>query len=203
MSSHRSAPIPGQQVHSNKNNAQLLEHPRLEKCSSKVFTATITTWCCRLSQSIDCLFVRLPSADVRDIDGKRRDGVVASILASAKSIANKRKVRIETQMINQDPPATCDDRIQAATAAAAKELNLSTKKMVSRAYHDSLFMARIAPTGMIFIPCKGGYSHRPDEFSSEKDIGNGVGVLALTMAQLSEGTWGDAADAGDVGRDEL
>jgi len=133
---------------------------------------------------------------VRDIDGERRDNVVAAILDSADTIAKKRKVRMETQMINQDPPASCDDRIQAAIAESAKELGLSTKKMVSRAYHDSLFMARIAPTGMIFIPCKGGYSHRPDEFSSEKDIGNGVGVLALTMAQLSEGTWGD-------GRDEL
>lgn len=146
--------------------------------------------------------VLLPAADVRDIDGTRRDGVVSSILSSAQAIARKRKVRVETQMINQDPPATCDDRIQAAVAAAAKELGLSTKKMVSRAYHDSLFMARIAPTGMVFIPCKGGFSHRPDEFSSERDIGNGVGVLALTMAQLSEGTWGDASPESS-GRDEL
>jgi ureidoglycolate amidohydrolase len=142
----------------------------------------------------------LSATDVRDIDGSRRDGVVSSILTSAQSISKKRKVRLETQMINQDPPATCDDRIQAAIAASTKELGLSTKKMVSRAYHDSLFMARIAPTGMIFIPCKGGFSHRPDEFSHEKDIGNGVGVLALTMAQLSEGSWGE----GDAsGRDEL
>ncbi len=49
---------------------------------------------------------------------------------------------------------------------------------------------RIAPTAMIFIPCRNGWSHRPDEFSSAKDIGNGVTVLALTMAELSGGTWG-------------
>jgi ureidoglycolate amidohydrolase len=122
---------------------------------------------------------------------------VQSILDSAQSIAQKRKVKLETQMINQDPPATCDDRIQAAVAASAKALGLSTKHMVSRAYHDALFMARIAPTGMIFIPCKGGFSHRPDEFASERDIGNGVGVLALTMAQLSEGTWVDGTAAAD------
>lgn len=42
---------------------------------------------------------------------------------------------------------------------------------------------------MIFIPCRGGVSHRPDEFSSPKDIAQGVHVLALTMAQLSKGTW--------------
>jgi ureidoglycolate amidohydrolase len=124
--------------------------------------------------------------------------VVAAILDSAAAIAAKRQVRLTTQLINQDPPASCDDRIQAAVAGAAKALGLSTKHMVSRAYHDSLFMARIAPTGMIFIPCAGGYSHRPDEFASERDIGNGVAVLALTMAELSGGSWG-----GDSSKQEL
>jgi ureidoglycolate amidohydrolase len=52
---------------------------------------------------------------------------------------------------------------------------------------------------MIFIPCKNGWSHRPDEFATEKDIGNGVAVLALTMAELSEGSWPGAA----AGKEEL
>lgn len=42
---------------------------------------------------------------------------------------------------------------------------------------------------MIFIPCRNGWSHRPDEFSSREAIANGVAVLALSMAQLSEGSW--------------
>jgi acetylornithine deacetylase/succinyl-diaminopimelate desuccinylase-like protein len=57
--------------------------------------------------------------------------------------------------------------------------------MVSRAYHDSLFMARIAPVGMVFIPCRGGVSHRPDEYSAPHEIENGVKVLACTLATLS------------------
>ncbi len=99
---------------------------------------------------------------------------------------------------SQDPPATCSDEIQAAILEAASALRLSTKSMVSRAYHDSLFMARIAPTGMIFVPCRNGWSHRPDEFASEEDIGNGIKVLALTMAKLSGGSWGTTP-----ARDEL
>lgn len=148
---------------------------------------------------------------MRDIDGTRRDGVVAAILASAADIAARRSVRLSTQLINQDPPATCDRRVQEAANAAAVSLGLSTKSMVSRAYHDSLFMARVAPTGMIFIPCANGWSHRPDEFASERDIQNGVTVLALTMAELAGGQWPDssgagAADgssAGSSSRDEL
>jgi N-carbamoyl-L-amino-acid hydrolase len=57
--------------------------------------------------------------------------------------------------------------------------------MISRAYHDSLFMARIAPVAMVFIPCRGGVSHRPDEFASNEDIENGVAVLAGALAELA------------------
>ena len=56
---------------------------------------------------------------------------------------------------------------------------------MSRAYHDSLFMARVAPTAMIFIPCREGVSHRPDEFASEDAIARGTEVLALTLAALA------------------
>jgi ureidoglycolate amidohydrolase len=68
---------------------------------------------------------------------------------------------------------------------AAKDAGKTTKEMVSRAYHDSLFMARIAPVAMLFIPCRGGVSHRPDEYASPQWIGSGVQVLARTLATLS------------------
>jgi acetylornithine deacetylase/succinyl-diaminopimelate desuccinylase-like protein len=57
--------------------------------------------------------------------------------------------------------------------------------MISRAYHDSLFMAQVCPTTMIFIPCRGGISHRPDEYSSPEQIGKGVSVLANTLRKLA------------------
>ena len=74
--------------------------------------------------------------------------------------------------------------IEAATEAA-KELGATHKSLVSRAYHDSLFMSQLAPTGMIFIPCRNGWSHRPDEFASANDIEIGVKALALTLATLA------------------
>jgi N-carbamoyl-L-amino-acid hydrolase len=57
--------------------------------------------------------------------------------------------------------------------------------MVSRAYHDTSFMARVAPVAMIFIPCRNGVSHRPDEYATPESIALGTRVLALTLAQLS------------------
>lgn len=81
----------------------------------------------------------------------------------------------------------CAVYAQVITAAteAAKELGASHKALVSRAYHDSLFMSQIAPAGMIFIPCRNGWSHRPDEFASAADIETGVKALALTLARLA------------------
>jgi ureidoglycolate amidohydrolase len=57
--------------------------------------------------------------------------------------------------------------------------------MVSRAYHDSLFMSRITATAMLFIPCHKGYSHRPDEYASPEDVARGTLVLAESLAALS------------------
>lgn len=123
--------------------------------------------------------------DLRDIDGENRDRVLASILAAAEKIAAERGVTVEHTVLNADPPAACDDRIVAVASQAAEKLNLNAHRMISRAYHDSLFMARVAPMGMIFIPCRGGVSHRPDEFSTPEQIAAGVQTLALTLAELA------------------
>lgn len=124
--------------------------------------------------------------DIRDIDEKRRDKVIEGIKISAEEISQKRKVVLTNfDIVNQDPPAQSGEDIVHAAKQAAELLGLEYKLMVSRAYHDSLFMARVSPMGMIFIPCYKGYSHRPDEFASVADMTKGVQVLALTLAHLS------------------
>ncbi|OVA05311.1 Peptidase M20 [Macleaya cordata] len=92
--------------------------------------------------------------DTRDIDETRRNNVIEKIHQSAMTIAKNRKVKLsEFKIVNQDPPALSDEPIIKAMEAASQELNLTHKLMISRAYHDSLFMARVSPMGMIFIPC--------------------------------------------------
>jgi N-carbamoyl-L-amino-acid hydrolase len=125
------------------------------------------------------------SLDVRDIDIARRDDVLAEITAVCERVAKARGVTIMTEPINADSPAACDSRLLEAITEACAAEGLTSQRMVSRAYHDSTFMARIAPIAMIFIPCRNGVSHRPDEYSSPKDIGRGVAVLARTLATLS------------------
>jgi ureidoglycolate amidohydrolase len=123
--------------------------------------------------------------DIRDTDLARRDGVMRAIEAARDAIAAKRQVRIEQELVNADAPALCAPEIVETLSQACAKHNLVSMKMVSRAYHDSLFMSRIAPVAMLFIPCRNGYSHRPDEFASPEDIGRGVLVLAEALASLA------------------
>lgn len=128
--------------------------------------------------------VRL-SLDVRDTDLARRDSLMKAAEEAARHIANARLVAIHTELLNADAPADCASEVVEALAKACETHRVQFARMISRAYHDSLFMSRIAPTAMLFIPCFKGYSHRPDEYASIEDISRGTLVLAETLASLS------------------
>ncbi len=123
--------------------------------------------------------------DIRDTHLARRDGVMQIIERASQTTAAKRDVSIQSELLNADAPADCDPEVRAALADSCRKHGFQFLEMVSRAYHDSLFISRIAPTGMLFIPCRNGYSHRPDEYAAPEDITRGVLVLAEALAKLS------------------
>lgn len=123
--------------------------------------------------------------DVRDIDGPRRDAVLAKIRSAAEEIAARRRVAMRRELLNADPPAQCDAAVIGALEQACGTHGVSYQKMISRAYHDSLFMSQVVATAMLFIPCRGGVSHRPDEYSSPVAIARGALVLAEALARLA------------------
>jgi ureidoglycolate amidohydrolase len=123
--------------------------------------------------------------DLRDIEEARRDAVLLKIEEAFEEIALRRGVEAKLAQVNVDPPARCDSLVVDALVQACQTHGLPFERMISRAYHDSLFMSRIAPTAMLFIPCRGGVSHRPDEYASPEAIAQGTLVLAETLAQLA------------------
>jgi len=125
--------------------------------------------------------------DIRDVDPAPRDRVVAEVRAAIARVASARGLIARVETLNLDPPARSAPAVVAAIESACRDLALPCLPMVSRAYHDALFMARLAPTAMIFIPSLGGHSHRPEEYSSPDQIARGVAVLARTLARLASG----------------
>ena len=125
------------------------------------------------------------SVDIRDTDLHRRDSLISAVDASCHAIAAKRGVAIRQELVNADAPGDCAAKIAETLSESCRKHGLGFLTMVSRAYHDSLFMSRIGPVGMLFIPCRNGYSHRPDEYASPEDIARGTLVLAETLASLT------------------
>ncbi len=123
--------------------------------------------------------------DLHDTQVRTCDATLRRVKKLATQICRRRGVRLKLSVLNADAPAICDAGLVKVVAGVRQELRLPAKGMISRAYHDSLFMAQVCPTTMIFIPCRGGVSHRPDEYSSPQQNKQGVRVLAHTLARLA------------------
>lgn len=123
--------------------------------------------------------------DIRDTNLESRDAMVKHVQEAAGQICTARAIECTCELLNADPPITCGGSVITATVRATEKLHLNHHKLVSRAYHDALFMGQICPTGMIFVPSQHGYSHRPEEYTSPKEIANGVKVLAHTLVSLT------------------
>jgi ureidoglycolate amidohydrolase len=127
----------------------------------------------------------LMEVDLRDTDLAARDRALERIRREAAQICQRRKLTLAYESINADPPAVASPELVASTLRHAQASGFSTRTMVSRAYHDSLFMAALCPITMIFIPCRAGVSHRPDEYSSPDQIAAGIEVLAKALRDWS------------------
>lgn len=123
--------------------------------------------------------------DIRDTNVARREEILAALRTDIREIEARRGVRIAEERINADQPAVSSEHIVATLEGACRAEGASYRKMVSRAYHDSSFMACVAPVAMLFIPCRNGVSHRPDEYATPQSIALGTRVLVRTLAALA------------------
>ena len=123
--------------------------------------------------------------DVRDTDGVRRDAVLHAIDQACDEVIRRRGIKLRKEVINADPPAQSSRGALNALNQSCERCGISPFPLPSRAYHDSLFMSRITEMAMLFVRCRAGISHRPDEYASPEDIAAGTKVLAYALAQLS------------------
>ena len=127
------------------------------------------------------------SLEIRDLSSEVIEKVYQAIKNKGEEIAKAANVQIEFRALDTTAdPAIMTKSIQNEIKASAKKLGLSSKKLPSGAGHDAQDMALIAPTGMIFVPSKGGISHSPKEFTSAEDMANGANVLLHTILALDK-----------------
>jgi N-carbamoyl-L-amino-acid hydrolase len=97
-----------------------------------------------------------------------------------------RKLRHRVSLLSHTSPTPCSDSIQAAIENASAAAGLVSTRLPSAAGHDGVYVARLAPMGMIFVPCRDGRSHAPEEWAEPGDCANGARVLAETLLRLDQ-----------------
>lgn len=123
------------------------------------------------------------SMDLRAPTPAQLDELDASVKRAVEEISTRRGVAAELTTRQRVEPGPMDERVISAVERAAQGLGCT--RMPSGAIHDALHMANFCPSGMIFVPSRGGKSHCPEEDSGLDEMVRGCEVLARTLAELS------------------
>ncbi|MCQ4158951.1 M20 family metallo-hydrolase [Roseomonas sp. GC11] len=83
-------------------------------------------------------------------------------------------------------PVTFQPEVPEAVERAALAQGLKALRLPSGAFHDAQFLVPLCPTGMIFVPCRGGVSHHPSEYSTPEQLAKGTRVLAAALVELAK-----------------
>jgi N-carbamoyl-L-amino-acid hydrolase len=140
------------------------------------------------------------SIDLRNVNDALLNTMHEEIIAFIDATRRDSGLAIDLERVSYYPPCPfhleCVDAVRAATAA----LGYPAMDVVSGAGHDAIYVARLAPAGMIFVPCKDGISHNEIEDARPDHLEAGCNVLLHAMlARAGTGT-GTGADAGVNGR---
>ena len=123
--------------------------------------------------------------DIRSISKVARDSVVFLIKELIDVIAEKRGLSYTIEPISKDHPVSMHPLMVKEIERAVTSLQLEYMIMPSGAGHDAMHWAEVAPTGMIFIPCRDGISHNSAEFAAMDDIVAGAEVLENVIKNIS------------------
>ncbi len=127
--------------------------------------------------------------DIRAEDHSLANSFIAELDRETTAIAAACRVeRSRYVLLSNTTPAICDAHLRGLLAQAADGLGLSAIPLASGAGHDAAFVSRIAPSAMLFIPCRGGKSHAPEEWAEPNAIAAGAAVLLETVRRIDETT---------------
>jgi N-carbamoyl-L-amino-acid hydrolase len=123
--------------------------------------------------------------DIRGVDHDSIIETIQDLKDAVSTIADGQETPVAIEVVTADKPVPMNADIIKIIETACRQNNIPYRLMNSGAGHDAMNMAAITATGMIFIPCRGGISHNPDETAAPDDIMKGIDVLAATLEQLA------------------
>jgi hydantoinase/carbamoylase family amidase len=122
--------------------------------------------------------------DFRGIDPAAIAETLGRFETGTAEIAAQRSVAIEWTSLMRDAPLTVAPEMVAAVEAAARALGVPHRRLTSGASHDANHMARLCPIGLLFIPCRDGRSHCPEEWAEATHLATAARVLLEVLLRL-------------------
>jgi allantoate deiminase len=128
--------------------------------------------------------VRL-SLDVRHAKDSIRKRTVARLKKKAGEIARKRHIKLSVEVVHQSAAVVCDRALSGLLTKAAAQHEKRVPSLPSGAGHDAAAVAAITPVAMLFVRCKGGISHHPDESVRIEDVRTAISVMGDFIKRLA------------------
>ncbi len=126
------------------------------------------------------------SVDLRVPDNRNLLEMEAALQKRCAEIAAEHQVTLQLERLWLTPPLHFADSCIACLTATAGELKLKALPMISGAGHDACQLHRVAPTGMLFVPCEKGISHNEAEYARPEDLTRGANLLLHSLLALAE-----------------
>jgi N-carbamoyl-L-amino-acid hydrolase len=123
------------------------------------------------------------SIDLRNVNDQLLNTMHEEMLAFVSKTRQDSGLGIEIERVSYYPPCPFHPDCVNAVRAATEKLGYSTMDVVSGAGHDAIYAARVAPAGMIFVPCKDGISHNEIEDAQPDHLEAGCNVLLHAMLE--------------------
>jgi N-carbamoyl-L-amino-acid hydrolase len=123
--------------------------------------------------------------DVRHEHAERAVAMEAELREALTGIAQRRGVRIDVDPYAKFGPITFDPGLGALLRRKAEARQLSTRDMIAAAGHDSVLIAPLCPSAMLFVPSVGGITHNPKEYSTKEQVARGTQVLLDAVLELA------------------
>jgi allantoate deiminase len=124
--------------------------------------------------------------DLRHENDEQRDAAYKKIEALISSVSLSRNLSGSVVTVQHSPAVPMDKQLSSHLESAISDAGFPLEKLVSGAGHDAMVMARLAPSCMLFVRCREGISHHPDEFVSKHDIRAALDVMVRGLIKFAK-----------------
>lgn len=122
--------------------------------------------------------------DLRAPEDELRHRLLAELECRLGEIGRRRDLSVTMTCLHDAPAVHCDPELSRQLAAAVTTCGLPVLELASGAGHDAMAIAAALPVAMLFVRCRGGLSHHPDEHVSSEDVAMALDVLLTFLEQL-------------------